>query len=415
MADRRAAVGFIVAALAIDALGFGIVVPLVPELVRRLAGTDQSGASPAVGTLVMVFALAQLAASPVLGGLSDRYGRRPVMLLSIAGVAANYLLLAWAPSLAWLYLGRVLAGVTSATVSTASAYIADISTPEERGRRFGLIGASFGVGFILGPVLGGVLGDVAVRLPFVVAAGLAGINLLYGVFVLPESLTAERRQPFTLKGANPVAAVRMLWADPITRRLAVAWSCQWFALGTLQTVFVLSTSLRFGWGGTQNGLALGVVGILSAVMQGFLARRAFAWLGERRAAMGGAIASACASLIFALAPSGAWFFVAISVQGLGALTGPALRSMLSARAGPERQGAMMGALSAVEGLTAIVSPVVAAALFSYFASSHASFILPGAPFLAASAAFVLAWAAIGGKLWGTAVDGPKERAGSAAR
>ncbi len=256
---------------------------------------------------------------------------------------------------------------------------------------------------------------MAVRLPFVVAAGLAGINLLYGLFVLPESLTPERRQPFTLKGANPVAAVRMLWADPVTRRLAIAWSCQWFALGTLQTVFVLSTSLRFGWGGTQNGLALGVVGIISAVMQGFLARRAFAWLGERRAAMGGALASACAYLIFAFAPSGIWFFVGIGVQGLGALTGPALRSMLSGRAGPERQGAMMGALSAVEGLTAIVSPVVAAALFSYFASSHASVILPGAPFLAASAAFVLAWAAIGGKLGGAGVDEPKERASSAAR
>ncbi len=399
MAARPAAVGFVIATLALDALGFGIVVPLVPELVRRLSGTDQSGASLAVGVLVMVFALAQLVASPVLGGLSDRYGRRPVLLLSIAGVAANYLLLAWAPTLAWLFAGRVLAGITAANVPTASAYIADISTPEERGRRFGLIGASFGFGFVIGPALGGVLGDIDVRLPFEVAAGLAGLNLLYGVFVLPESLSPERRRPFSFKGANPIAAVRMLWADVGTRQIAIAWSCLWFAMGAQQTVFVLSTSLRFGWTGAQNGAALAVVGVVSAVMQGFVVRRVFRVMGERRAAVVACISSALSYLVFAFAPSGAWFFVAIFVQGFGTLANPALRSLLSARAGPDRQGAAMGALTAVEGLTAIVAPLVAATLFRHFAGPGAWIDFPGAPFLLAAGAFVVAAVASGGNLW----------------
>jgi DHA1 family tetracycline resistance protein-like MFS transporter len=415
MAARPAAVGFVLATLALDALGIGIVVPLVPELVRRLAGTDQSGAALAVGLLVMAFAAAQLIASPILGGLSDRYGRRPVMLLSIAGVAANYLLLAWAPSLIWLYVGRILSGITSANVSTASAYIADISTPEERGRRFGLIGAAFGFGFIIGPALGGVLGDIDVRLPFLVAAGLACINALYGVFVLPESLPRDRRSPFTFKGSNPVAAIRMLWADRMTRQYAIAWSCTWFAIGSQQTIFVLSTSLRFGWGGTRNGIALAVVGVISAVMQGFVVRRAFAAFGERRAAIGSCLFSAAAYLVFALAPSGAWFFVALFVQGFGTLANPALRSMLSARAGPERQGAIMGALTAVEGLTAIVSPLIASALFQHFAGPLAWIDFPGAPFLAAACAFVLASAASGGRLWPMAMPEPAATARHEAR
>ena len=387
---RKAAIGFILATLALDALGFGIVVPIIPELVRHLSGRSTSEAASVLGAMVATFALAQLVASPVIGGLSDRFGRRPVMLLSITGTAANYLFLAWAPSVVWLFVGRLLAGVTSANVSTANAYIADISTPSERAQRFGLVGAAFSFGFVIGPAAGGLLGGIDLRLPFLVSAALAGCNLLFGLFILPESLSPERRSPFAWKGANPVAAIRELAAEPLTRRLATAWSCMWLGLGTIQTVFVLSTILRFGWGPTQNGTALALVGVCGAVVQGGLVRPIIRRLGERRTAMFGLLASAAAYLLFAVATQSWQFFVAIVVQSMGAVANPAVRALFSAHAGPSRQGHMMGCLSVVEGLTAIGSPLLAAALFSRFAAPSAAFHFPGAPFLTASLVFLVA-------------------------
>jgi DHA1 family tetracycline resistance protein-like MFS transporter len=301
---RAAAVAFILVSLGIDALGIGIVIPILPELVRRLARLPPAAASLQVGLVVAFFAIAQFVASPLLGAASDRFGRRPVMLLSIAGIAANYLLLAWAPSLPWLYLGRVLAGATSANVSTASAYIADVTPPAERARRFGLIGATFSLGFVLGPALGGWLGGIDLRLPFLASAALAGANALYGLLVLPESLPKERRRAFAWRGANPLAALRMLAADALFRRLGLAWACLWFGLGTLQTVFVLYTSARFGWGPPQNGAAMATVGLTGAVVQILLVRRAIARFGERRTTMLGCAASAAAHTAVALAPAG---------------------------------------------------------------------------------------------------------------
>ena len=392
--DRAPAVGFVLVVLAFDSLGIGLIVPIVPELVRHLSGRDAGGASIDVGSLVATFALAQLLASPVLGGLSDRFGRRPVILLSIAGAAANYLLLAWAPSLGWLYLGRALAGVSAANTSSATAYIADVSTPEQRARRFGLVGATFSLGFVLGPIMGGVFGAISLRLPFLVAAGLAAANALYGAFLLPESLSRERRQPFGWRGANPVSAIRMLASDAILGRLAVAWSAMWFAIGTLQTVFVLYTGLRFGWSSIQNGAALGLVGITGAVVQGFLVRRVVALVGERQAAMLGLLASAGAYAIMGLATQGWMIFVGITMQAFGGLANPSIRALISVRAGPERQGRVMGALSSVEGLTAIISPVVASTLFRLFAGPGALAQFPGMPFLATAVLFVGAMAAI---------------------
>ncbi len=395
-APRRAAVGFILVTLALDALSLGLVVPIVPNLVQQLSGKDASQASLYVGGLVATFASAQLLASPVLGGLSDRFGRRPVILISIAGFATNYLLLAWAPSLGWLFLGRALAGVTAANISTANAYIADVSTPEQRARRFGLIGAVFSFGFVVGPAVGGLLGAINLRLPFLAAAGLAGCNALYGLLVLPESLPKQRRQPFNWKGANPISAIATLAADPATRRLAIAWSCMWFSTGTLQTVFVLSTGLRFGWGPSQNGAALALVGVTGGVVQGLLVRRVIATLGERRTATFGFAISAVAYAVWAFATRGWMIYVAIALQAFGAVAQPSVRAILSAAAGPERQGRMMGALSTVEGLTAIASPVAASFLFSHFSGPSALLGLPGAPFLAASVAYVVALLAVRG-------------------
>jgi DHA1 family tetracycline resistance protein-like MFS transporter len=392
--NRKPGVGFVLVVLAFDSLSLGLIIPIVPELVRQLSGRDASGASVDVGLLVATFALAQFLAAPLLGGLSDRYGRRPVIVLSIAGAAANYLLLAFAPSLGWLYLGRALAGVSAANTSSATAYIADVSTPEQRARRFGLVGATFSLGFVLGPITGGVFGAIYLRLPFLVAAGLATANALYGLLLLPESLPPGRRQAFAWRGANPLSALRMLAGDAVLGRLALAWSAVWFAIGTLQTVFVLSTALRFGWGSLENGAALGLVGVTGAIVQGFLVRRVVALLGERRAAMLGLLGSTAAFATIGLATQGWMIFPGIALQAFGGLANPTIRALVSVRAGPDRQGRIMGALSSVEGLTAIASPILASTLFRLFAGPGAFAEISGMPFLATALLFLAAMLAI---------------------
>lgn len=394
LAARRPAVGFVLVVLGFDALCVGLVVPIVPELVRQLTGRDASGASLWLGALVATFAVAQLIGAPVLGGLSDRYGRRVVILLSLGGAVANYALLAWAPTIAWLYLGRALAGVSAANTSAATAYIADVSTPEQRAKRFGLVGATFSLGFVLGPAAGGLLGGIDLRLPFVVAGGLALLNVLYGAFLLPESLPRALRRPFSWRGSNPLSALRMLAADRVLRPLALAWGCLWFAIGTLQTAFVLSMGLRFGWGPQQNGLALALVGVAGALVQGVLVRPVLARLGERRTGMLGFAAGAVAYTVLGLATQGWMVFLALAIQAFGFMANPAVRSLVSRRAAPERQGEVMGALSSVEGITAILTPLVAAMLLRAFSGPAALAALPGAPFLGSAIIFLVALAAV---------------------
>ena len=377
---RNASLVFILITLGLDALGFGLVVPIVPALVKSLTGGDTSHAAEWVGALVATFAGAQFVAAPVLGGLSDRFGRKPVVILSLLGSAANYVLLAWAPSLAWLFLGRLLAGATAASASAANAYIADITPPALRSARFGLVGAMFGAGFVLGPALGGVLGSIDLRLPFLVAFGLSLANATYGALVLPESLPPERRRTFSWRRANPIGSLRSLAADQTTGRLALGWGLMWFGLGALQSAFVLSTGLRFGWGPQENGWALAAMGVSQAVVQGALVRPIIRRLGERRAAFTGfgfAVASYCC---FGLAQVGWVIYLAIMLQALGAIAGPAMRGMMSARAGADQQGELQGGLSSVEGLTAIVSPIAAASVFALAVQAGGS-EWAGAPFL----------------------------------
>ncbi len=301
---RQARVAFVLATLGIDALGFGIVVPIVPNLVVQLSHLPPSAASFWVGALLASFSAMQFLCAPLLGALSDRFGRRPVLLMSLSGVCFNYLMLAWAPSLPWLFIGRLIAGATAANVSAATAYIADVTPPQLRAQRFGLVGATFGLGFVLGPALGGVLGGYGLRLPFLGAALLAGLNVLYGLFVLPESLPPERRRAFAWRRANPVGTLGAIAADRDYGRLALAWCCAWFSIGTLQSSFVLANDLRLGWGPAQNGAALAAVGLGSALVQGLLVRRIVPRLGERRAALLGYALAACAYLLFAFADRG---------------------------------------------------------------------------------------------------------------
>jgi DHA1 family tetracycline resistance protein-like MFS transporter len=393
---HAASVRFIMITLVIDALGFGLVVPIVPSLVLKLSGLTVSGASQWVGLLLAAFATMQFVCAPVLGGLSDRFGRRPVLLLSLGGIGANYLLLAWAPSLTWLFLGRLIAGATAANAATATAYIADVTPPAKRAGQFGLVGAMFGVGFVVGPAVGGLLGTYGLRLPFLVAAGLAGCNVLYGLFVLPESLPPALRRPFNWRRANPLGSLRVVMANRNLARLAIAWGSIWFALGAVQSTFVLANEARFGWDTRHNGMALAVAGLGSAIVQGFLVRRIVPALGERRSAMIGGVIVAAGYLCMALAPFG-WVVVAgIVLQSIGAITSPAIQGMVSAAATADRQGEMQGALSSVQGLTAIVSPLVASSVFALFSGPAAPVLLPGAPFLVSVVAYFLAiWAVSG--------------------
>jgi MFS transporter, DHA1 family, tetracycline resistance protein len=396
MSTRAASVRFVLLTLVIDALGFGLVVPIVPSLVLKLSGLTVSGASQWVGLLLMAFALMQFVCAPILGALSDRFGRRPVLLISLSGMCANYLLLAWAPSLTWLFLGRLIAGATAASGATATAYIADVTPPEKRAGQFGLVGAMFGVGFIVGPAVGGLLGSYGMRLPFIAAAVLAGCNVLYGLFVLPESLPPERRRPIEWARASPLGSLHVVMATSNLRRLAIAWGCLWFALGALQSTFVLANTVRFGWDSQHNGLALALAGLGSAVVQGFLVRRIVPFLGERRAAMIGGVVVAAGYLCMALAPVGWVVVLGIVLQSMGAIASPAIQGLVSASAAADRQGETQGALSSVQGLTAIVSPLVASFVFSTFTGAGAPVLLPGAPFLVSVLAYGVAiWAVSG--------------------
>ena len=342
-----------------------------------------------MGALVATFAAAQFVAAPVLGGLSDRFGRKPVVVLSLLGGSVNYLLLIWAPSLAWLFLGRLLAGGTAAAASAANAYIADITPPEQRAARFGLVGAMFGAGFVFGPAMGGVLGAIDLRLPFTVAAGLSIANACYGALVLPESLTPEHRRPFAWRRANPVGSLRTLAANRVVGRLALGWSLMWFGLGALQAAFVLSTAERFGWGPRDNGWALAAVGVTQAVVQGALVRPIIRRLGERRAAFTGFGFSVASYGCFGFAQAGWVIYLAVLLQAFGAIAGPAMRGMMSAQTGADQQGELQGGLSSVEGLTAIVSPVAAAFVFSGAVRMGGSG-WGGAPFLLGACTYVAA-------------------------
>ncbi|MBS0639846.1 MAG: MFS transporter [Acetobacteraceae bacterium] len=393
---RSASVGFVIVTLVIDALGFGLVVPIVPLLVEQLSGSTVSNASLWVGVSLAGFAILQFVCAPILGGLSDRFGRRPVLLISLAGVGINYGLLAWAPSLAWLILGRCIAGATAANASTASAYIADITPPEKRAARFGLVGASFGLGFVIGPALGGLLGTFGLRVPFMVAGVLAMLNVLYGLYVLPESLPPRLRRPFDWKRANPLGSLKVLAGNATLGRLAISWGCTWFAMGALQASFVLANYLRFGWDTRQNGLALALAGLGSAVVQGLLVRKIMPVLGEWRAALTGSALTVVAYLMIALAPVPWVMLAGIVLQAMGAFTNPAVQGMVSASVAADRQGETQGALSSMQGLTAIVSPLVAGTVFAAFTGPGAWLFLPGAPFIVSALAYCVSLWAIAG-------------------
>jgi DHA1 family tetracycline resistance protein-like MFS transporter len=375
--------------LLLDTLGVGLIIPVGPELVASFPeGHALADASRLFGILFALYSAMQFVFAPVLGGLSDRFGRRAVILPSLLGAAASYVLSGLAPEIEWLFVGRIIAGITGASFSAATAYIADVSPPEKRAQNFGLVGAAFGLGFVVGPVLGGVLGGISLRLPYFVAAGLNLVNFLYGLFVLPESLRPEARRPFSFVRANPLGALRNLARHPIVLGLTGTMICAFMAQMILQTVWILSNKARFGWGPQQGGISLGVVGVASALVQGLLIRVVTPRFGERRVLAGALAMSAAGFVGFGLVTSG-WMIYAVTFPfALGGLAGPAAQSLMTRAVGPSEQGELQGSLTSLSSVTAIVGPLLGGSLLSRFGPADASFHLPGAPFFA-SACFQL--------------------------
>ncbi len=381
MSKSAAGIRFIFITLVLDILGMGIVIPIMPELISGFVGGDISNASWWYGGIIAVYAAMQFLFAPALGRLSDRYGRRPILLIALAGASLDYLLLALAPGLAWLVIGRIIAGITGASISVGVAYIADVSTPEKRTQNFGIVGAAFGIGFVLGPMVGGLLGGLGPRVPFYAAAVLTGLNWLYGMLVLPESLTPANRQPFVWRQANPFSTLTLLGRYPGLRGLTVIFLLIGLTQQILQSVWVLSTMHRFGWTPIDNGIALAVYGVITAIAQAVLLRVLLPRFGPRRVIIIGLVSYIIGFMGYALAAAGWMMYVALVVSCLCFLTAPAIQGLISQQVGADSQGAIQGALTSLVSLTSVVGPLIATAVFSAFTSTAAPIQFPGAPFV----------------------------------
>lgn len=391
MTSRKPALVFVFITLFLDVLGIGLVVPILPKLVESLAGGGVDRASYFYGWLVGLYALMQFLFAPILGNLSDRFGRRPVILFSLLGSGLDYFLLAWAPSLPWFFLGRIISGITGANFSAAAAYIADVSPPERRAANFGLIGAAFGIGFIFGPAVGGWLGeDYGLRVPFLAAGVLTLLNWLYGLFILPESLKPENRRAFSLRRSNPIGALLELRRHRLVLGLSVSYFISSLAHQVYPSIWVLYTGYRYGWDTKETGLSLALVGLTAAIVQGGLARKLIPRLGERRAAIVGFTIMAIALTGYGLAPEG-WIVYPLIVFGsLSGIAVPAIQGMISRTVGDNEQGGIQGSLTSLQSVAGAIGPPLATAIFGYFISEKAPAIVPGAPFFFSSGLVVMA-------------------------
>jgi MFS transporter, DHA1 family, tetracycline resistance protein len=400
-APRRAAIIFIFVTVLLDMLAVGIIIPVLPSLVLGFVGGDAKRTAEMLGLFGTVWALMQFLFSPVQGALSDRFGRRPVILLSNLGLGADYIVMALAPNLGWLLFGRVLSGITSASVSTAFAYIADVLPPEKRAGGFGLVGAAFGVGFVLGPAIGGLLGGMDPRLPFWVAAGFSFVNFLYGYFVLPESLKPENRAAFDWKRANPIGAFALLRSHRQLVGLASVYFLGQLAHVVLPSTFVVYAIYRYGWDERTVGLTLAAVGICSFIVQGGIVRPTVKRLGERRTLMIGLVFGVIGFLWFGLAATGREFWAAIPIMAFWGLWSPALQGLMTRRVGPTEQGRLQGANASLQGVAGLIGPALFTLSFAYAIDAAHGLHLPGVPFLIAAllllAGGVIGWQASRGE------------------
>ena len=389
-APRRAAVAFVFVTVVLDMLARGLIVPVLPKLVIGFMGGDTGRAAPVFGLLLTVWALMQFLCSPVLGALSDRFGRRPIILLSNGGMAAAYAATALAPGLGWLVVARIISGITAASVSTAGAYIADVTPPERRAAAFGLIGAASGVGFVLGPAMGGILGDIGPRLPFWVAAGLSLANAVYGLFVLPESLPASRRAAFTWARANPVGALLVLRAETGLLVLAAVSFLYNLSHMSLNSTFVLYAAYRYAWDSRTVGLVLAAFGVCSMVVQAGLVRPIVARFGERRVLLAGLFFGIAGFVIFAFAATGRIFCLSVPILSLWGLVPPSAQGLMTRRVSATEQGRLQGALASLAGVAGLIGPGVFTLIFAQGIALGPGWHLPGAPFLLSAGLLALA-------------------------
>jgi DHA1 family tetracycline resistance protein-like MFS transporter len=383
-ANHRRATLFIFVMVLLDILGLGLILPVLPQLIMGLTGEGLSEAARYGGWLWFTYAVTQFFFAPVLGGLSDRFGRRPVLLISTFAFGLDYLVMGFAPTLAWLFAGRIVSGIAGATFTTGFAYMADISPPEKRAQNFGLVGAAFGLGFILGPAIGGLLGDFSPRVPFVVAGGLALLNCAFGYFVVPESLPPERRRAFELRRANPLGTLLKLRSYPAVLGLALALFLWQLGHQALPGTWSYYTMYKFGWGPGMVGVSLAFAGMLMALSQGLLSRHLIPRFGERRMAVVGLLAATVTLSGYAFATQGWMVFTVMPLLLFGALVFPSLNALMSHRVPPDAQGELQGGVSSLQSLSAIAGPPAMTQLFGFFTSGAAPVQFPGASFLAAA-------------------------------
>ena len=354
--NRAPALGFIFITILIDCIGFGVIIPVMPALITELAGVGNSEASRLGGYLLFSFAATQFLCAPIMGGLSDQFGRRPVLLASLFGFGLDYVFLAFAPSFAWLFIGRIIAGAMGASFTTAGAYIADISAPEKRAQNFGLIGAAFGLGFIIGPAIGGLLGSYSAKIPFLVAASLSFVNCIYGFFVLPESLKPENRRPFDWKRANPVSSLLNLKRYPLIIGLVASLVCIYIAAHAVQSNWSFYTIEKFNWSPTMIGWSLTAVGVLISAVQGGLIRLVIPAWGQKRSLYIGLGLYSVGLILFSFATEGWMMFVFLIPYCLGGIAGPALQGIISSQVPSSEQGELQGALTGLVSVTSIIGP-----------------------------------------------------------
>jgi DHA1 family tetracycline resistance protein-like MFS transporter len=378
---KSAAIGFIFITMLIDITGWGIIIPVIPKLIQELINGDVSEAAKIGGWLTFAYAITQFVFAPLVGNLSDKFGRRPIILISLFAFSMDYLLLAFAPTITWIFIGRIIAGITGASITTASAYIADVSTPENRAKNFGMIGAAFGLGFIIGPVIGGLLGQYGSRVPFYAAAVLCLLNFLYGYFILPESLSKDNRREFSLKRANPISAFMNLRKYPKLIGLVVSTFLLYTASHAVHSNWSYFTMYKFNWDEKMVGISLGAIGLLVGIVQGGLIRVINPKLGNEKSIYVGMALYTVGMFLFATATESWMMFAFLIPYCLGGIAGPAMQAVISSQVPANEQGEIQGTLSSLMSASAIVGPPIMSTVFYYFTHKEAPFQFAGAPFV----------------------------------
>ncbi len=383
--NKRLAFTFIIITLTIDAMGIGLIIPVMPDLLQQIEGGDLGNAAIWGGILATVFAVMQFIFGPTIGSLSDRFGRRPVLLVSLVIIAVDFIVMGLAHSIWLLVFTRIIGGIAAATQATAAAFISDISTPENRSANFGILGATFGVGFVLGPLMGGLLGEVGLRVAFFADAALATLNLILGYFVLPETVTDQTRRPFDIKRANPLGALTQIRLIPGLSRFLLVFFLYEFAFYVYPAVWVYYAKAQFGWDSGMLGVSLASFGISVAVVEGILIRRILPWLGERRTIVLGFIFSIGIFVVLGFLTSGFWALLLAPISALGSVVIPAMRGIFANKAEANQQGEIQGIVSSTQSLAVIFAPLVLTYVFYASTRSDGPIFLPGAPFLLAAA------------------------------